>query len=53
MTAAPVPAFSAPGLHALLARLDADALDRLDFGVIGFDLEPGSPTRYVLVQRKP
>ena len=28
--------FSAPNLLAHLAQLDADALDRLDFGVIGF-----------------
>jgi photoactive yellow protein len=29
--------FSAPGLFARLEQLDADALDNLDFGVIGFD----------------
>jgi photoactive yellow protein len=29
--------FSAPGLFARLEQLDADELDRLDFGVIGFD----------------
>lgn len=29
--------FAAPGLFALLERLDADALDGLDYGVIGFD----------------
>lgn len=45
MTAAPAPSFSSPGLHALLAQLDADALDHLDFGVIGFDLET-HVTRY-------
>jgi len=28
--------FAAPGLLARLGQLDADALDRLDFGVIGF-----------------
>ena len=37
--------FATPGLHTHLARLDADALDRLDFGVIGFDLET-TVTRY-------
>jgi photoactive yellow protein len=31
--------FATPGLHARLAQLDADALDHLDFGVIGFDPE--------------
>lgn len=29
--------FTAPGLFARLEQLDADALDSLDFGVIGFD----------------
>lgn len=29
--------FSSPGLFARLEQLDADALDNLDFGVIGFD----------------
>lgn len=31
--------FATPGLYTHLVQLDADALDRLDFGVIGFDLE--------------
>jgi photoactive yellow protein len=29
--------FAAPGLHGQLAQLTAEQLDRLDFGVIGFD----------------
>ena len=29
--------FVSPGLHARLEQLGADQLDRLDFGVIGFD----------------
>jgi photoactive yellow protein len=34
---APTLSFAAPDLHASLAQLAADDLDRLDFGVIGFD----------------
>lgn len=34
---APDLTFATPDLHARLVQLDADALDRLDFGVIGFD----------------
>jgi photoactive yellow protein len=37
--------FATPALHGHLAQLDADALDHLDFGVIGFDLE-NIVTRY-------
>lgn len=36
MTAADL-SFAAPDLHARLAQLAEDELDRLDFGVIGFD----------------
>jgi photoactive yellow protein len=31
--------FTAPGLHGLLAQLSPEQLDRLDFGVIGFDAD--------------
>jgi len=31
--------FATPGLHARLAQLNADQLDGLDFGVIGFDAD--------------
>lgn len=31
--------FSTPGLHDQLAQLDAEHLDQLDFGVIGFDAD--------------
>jgi photoactive yellow protein len=31
--------FATPGLHEQLARLNADQLDQLDFGVIGFDAD--------------
>jgi photoactive yellow protein len=31
--------FDTPGLHGSLAQLGSDELDRLDFGVIGFDAE--------------
>jgi photoactive yellow protein len=31
--------FAAPGLHARLAQLSSEQLDRLDFGVIGFDAD--------------
>lgn len=34
---APDLSFAAPDLHARLAQLPEDDLDRLDFGVIGFD----------------
>jgi len=37
MSHAPAPDFDAPDLAAWLAVADAEALDRLDFGVIGFD----------------
>jgi photoactive yellow protein len=36
---APDLTFATPDLHAHLAQLDAEALDRLDFGVIGFDAD--------------
>jgi photoactive yellow protein len=36
MNAATDLSFSAPGLHASLAQLSPEQLDRLDFGVIGF-----------------
>ena len=39
MNAATDLSFSAPGLHGLLAQLNADQLDQLDFGVIGFDAD--------------
>jgi photoactive yellow protein len=39
MTAAHELSFSAPGLHGQLAQLTPEQLDRLDFGVIGFDGE--------------
>lgn len=39
MTAATDLSFAAPGLQARLAQLSAEDLDRLDFGVIGFDAE--------------
>jgi photoactive yellow protein len=35
----PTLSFAAPDLHTSLAQLPADELDRLDFGVIGFDQE--------------
>jgi photoactive yellow protein len=38
MTTPPL-SFAAPDLHTSLAQLSADDLDRLDFGVIGFDTE--------------
>jgi photoactive yellow protein len=38
MTTPPL-SFAAPDLHTSLAQLSADELDRLDFGVIGFDDE--------------
>ena len=37
MNTVTIPSFTAPGLHALLDQLNADQLDQLDFGVIGFD----------------
>jgi photoactive yellow protein len=39
MSAATDLSFATPGLHARLAQLSGDELDRLDFGVIGFDAE--------------
>src|SRR5438067_1536952 len=39
MIAATDLSFSTPGLRAHLARLSTEDLDRLDFGVIGFDIE--------------
>lgn len=39
MNAAPDLSFASPGLLTRLAQLGADELDRLDFGVIGFDAE--------------
>ena len=38
MTTPPL-SFAAPDLHTSLAQLSVDELDRLDFGVIGFDDE--------------
>jgi photoactive yellow protein len=38
MTTPPL-SFAAPDLHTSLAQLSAEELDRLDFGVIGFDDE--------------
>jgi photoactive yellow protein len=35
----PTLSFSAPDLHTSLAQLSTDDLDRLDFGIIGFDDE--------------
>jgi photoactive yellow protein len=37
MTAATDLSFAAPGLHGHLAQLSPEQLDRLDFGLIGFD----------------
>jgi photoactive yellow protein len=34
-----LPAFDAPGLGPQIGKLDAEALDRLDFGVIGFSAD--------------
>jgi len=39
MNNATVLSFATPGLHDQLAQLDAERLDQLDFGVIGFDAE--------------
>jgi photoactive yellow protein len=39
MNAATDLSFATPGLHGSLAQLSADQLDRLDFGVIGFDAD--------------
>jgi photoactive yellow protein len=39
MNAATDLSFATPGLHEHLARLGAEELDRLDFGVIGFDAD--------------
>jgi len=39
MTAATDLSFATPGLHDHLAQLSQEQLDRLDFGVIGFDGE--------------
>jgi photoactive yellow protein len=39
MNAATDLSFAAPGLHGHLAQLSPEQLDRLDFGVIGFDAE--------------
>jgi photoactive yellow protein len=39
MNAATDLSFAAPGLHGLLAQLSSEQLDRLDFGVIGFDAD--------------
>ena len=39
MNAATDLSFATPGLHGHLAQLSAEQLDRLDFGVIGFDAE--------------
>lgn len=39
MNTATVLSFTTPGLHDQLAQLDAEGLDQLDFGVIGFDAE--------------
>jgi photoactive yellow protein len=39
MTAVTDLSFAAPGLHGQLTQLNSEQLDRLDFGVIGFDAE--------------
>jgi photoactive yellow protein len=39
MNAATDLTFTAPGLHGQLAQLSPEQLDRLDFGVIGFDAD--------------
>lgn len=39
MTTVTTPSFAAPGLQALLDKLNAEQLDQLDFGVIGFDAD--------------
>jgi photoactive yellow protein len=39
MNAATDLSFAAPGLHGHLAQLSPEQLDRLDFGVIGFDAD--------------
>jgi len=39
MNTATVLSFATPALHEQLAQLDAERLDQLDFGVIGFDAE--------------
>jgi photoactive yellow protein len=39
MTTATDLSFATPDLHAHLARLNAEELDQLDFGVIGFDAD--------------
>lgn len=39
MNAATDLSFAAPGLHGQLAQLSPEQLDRLDFGVIGFDAD--------------
>jgi photoactive yellow protein len=39
MNAATELSFAAPGLHGHLAQLSPEQLDRLDFGVIGFDAD--------------
>jgi len=39
MNNATVLSFATPGLYDQLAQLDAERLDQLDFGVIGFDAE--------------
>jgi photoactive yellow protein len=39
MNAATDLSFAAPGLHGHLAQLSPELLDRLDFGVIGFDAD--------------
>ena len=39
MNTVTTPSFAAPGLQALLDKLNAEQLDQLDFGVIGFDTE--------------
>ncbi|MGY0193679.1 phosphonate transporter [Leptothrix sp. BB-4] len=45
LAALPDPTFDAPDLHARLEALDDAGLDRLDFGVIGFDAA-GAISRY-------
>jgi photoactive yellow protein len=39
MNSPTIASFTAPALHGLLDSLNADQLDQLDFGVIGFDAE--------------
>jgi len=53
MTASPAPGFELPDLGRRLADMDAEALDRLAFGVIGFGKEPEAiVVRYNACERR-